>query len=77
MCTIFWSVGFEVLTAVSMKIAVFWVLQPRRHLSSIFWSIKLKGRRHLEDLNIHRRIILKRILKKQCMEIDIDWLYLA
>jgi hypothetical protein len=30
-----------------------------------FWSENLKGRINLEDLKVDRRIILRRILKKQ------------
>jgi hypothetical protein len=54
------EVGFEVLTAVSMKIAVFWVvlpdytvLQPRRQQSSSFYLVEVY-RRFRDACYLHR-----------------------
>jgi hypothetical protein len=34
-----------------------------------FWSVNLKGRNRLEDLDVNERIILKLIINKQDMKV--------
>ena len=41
-----------------------------------FWWGGQSGRDHLEDLSVDRRIIMKRILKKEGERVWIGWIWL-